>query len=106
MKHDEILASVSVLVLAGVIVYATKVGLITTGTLLSKSNKINSAQSFDSNSISASGGNAMALLQGPSIYLANAPYPFWPPIGNVIPANSATTTIGSANGDFLGFVAT
>jgi hypothetical protein len=105
MRHDEILASVSVIVLAGVIVYATKVGLITTGTLLSKKGKITAAQSFDSNSISASGGNAMALLQGPSIYLASAPYPFWPPIGNVLPPNGAATTIGPTGGDFLGFIA-
>jgi hypothetical protein len=104
MKHDEILASVSVLVLAGVIVYATKVGLITTGNLLNKSSKISTSQSFDSASIQAVGGDPNALLSGPSIYLSNAPYPFWPPVGNVLPPNNSSGTIGVANGDFLGFM--
>jgi hypothetical protein len=105
MKHDEILASVSVLVLAGVIVYATKVGLITTGNLLHKSGKISANQAFDSASIQAAGGDPNALLSGPSIYLANAPYPFWPPVGNVIPPNNSAGTITATGGDFLGFMA-
>jgi hypothetical protein len=104
MNHEEILAAVSVTVLAGVIVYATKVGALTTSNLLHKQNKISTNQSFDSPAIQASGGDPSQLVQGPSIYLANAPYPFWPPIGNVIPANSATNTIGVGDGDFLGFM--
>src|SRR6202046_4254269 len=105
MKHEEILASVSVLVLAGVIVYATKVGLITTGNLLHKSNKHSTSQSFDSPAIQAIGGDPSQLVNGPSIYLSNTPYPFWPPVGNVLPPNTSSGTIGAADGDFLGFMA-
>jgi hypothetical protein len=101
VKHEEILASVSVLVLAGVIVYATKVGLITTGTLLSKQNKYSANQQSDISAVNAAGGSSQ-LVSGPSIYMSNTPWPYWPPVGNVIPPNS-NQVVGTS--DFLGFIA-
>lgn len=106
MRHDEILASVSVLVLAGVIVYATKFGGVTVAKLLHKDATIAANQQNAAWAVNGAGGDPSALVNGPAIYVQNTPFPYWPPVGNVIPPTNAGTTLpGAANADFLGFFA-
>jgi hypothetical protein len=106
MKHDEILASLAVLVLSGVLVYLTKVGLLTIGHANRKSMSISANQAVAADEITAAGGDPGSLIQGASIYLANAPWPFGPNVGNVIPPNSAGVTLPGADAaNFLGFAA-
>jgi hypothetical protein len=106
MKNDEILASLAVLVLSGVLVYLTKVGLITIGQGTAQAAKISANQAIDQSGITGAGGNPDALTSGPSIYLANTPWPYGPNDGNVIPPASAGQTIaGASPSDFLGFAA-
>lgn len=103
MKHEDILASVAVLILAGVLVYLTKIGFLVIGGSTAKGNRISANQAIDTNAINATGA-ASALISGPSIYLANTPWPFGPNDGNVIPPTSSGTTLPGANAaDFLGF---
>ncbi len=106
MKHEEILASVSVLILAGVIVYATKFGGFLVEKAAHKSSIIQANQFNAGQAIEGSGGDPSSLINGPAIYVENTPWPYWPPVGNVIPPNSAGTTLpGAAGADFLGFIA-
>jgi hypothetical protein len=103
MKHEDILASVAVLILAGVIVYLTKVGFLAIGRGAGKTSKIDYAQAIDKAGV-AGAGDAAALLSGPAIYLANTPWPFGANQGNTLPPTSAGTTLpGATNSDFLGF---
>jgi hypothetical protein len=104
MRHDEILASVAVLVLAGVLVYLTKIGVLTVGLAARKSNRIAANQATDAAAIEAAGGDPGSLISGPAIYVANTPWPYGAPVGNVIPPASASVTLpGSPSTDFLGF---
>lgn len=104
MKHEDILASVAVVILAGVLVYLTKIGAIALNLGAKKSNRIDANQQIDAAAITATGGAPSALISGPAIYMANTPWPFGANVGNVIPANSAGVTLpGAADADFLGF---
>lgn len=104
MQREEILASVSVLVLSGVLVYLTKVGAITIGKIGQKSNRITANQSIASAAINANDGDASGFVYGPSIYVANQPWPFGANVGNTLPPTSAGVTLpGASQADFLGF---
>lgn len=106
MKHEDILASVAVLILAGVLVYLTKIGFLAIGGSAAKSGRITANQSIDTAAIAGAGG-AAALISGPSIYMLNSPWPFGSNTGNVIPPTNAGTTLPGANAaDFLGFTGT
>lgn len=107
MPKEDILASVAVLVLAGVLVYMTKVGLLTIGGASAKRGRISANQAIDADGIVAAGGDPSDLLNGPSIYVSSLPWPFGANVGNVIPPNSAGVTLpGSVGADFLGFATT
>lgn len=104
MKHEDILASVAVVILAGVLVYLSKVGFIALHLGSNKVDRISANQEIDVSAISGAGGTPSALISGPSIYMANTPWPFGANVGNVIPPNSAGVTLpGADNADFLGF---
>jgi hypothetical protein len=103
MKHDEILASVAVLILAGVLVYLTRIGVLTIGLAAHRSDSIAANQAIAGNEIAASGGDPGSLIYGPAIYVANTPWPFGSGAGNVIPPTSAGNTLpGAISADFLG----
>jgi len=104
MRHDEIFASVAVLILAGVLVYLTKIGVLTVGLAAQKGNRIAANQSVDASAIEAAGGDPGSLIEGPAIYVANTPWPYGAPVGNTIPPSSAGVTLpGAPSSDFLGF---
>lgn len=104
MKHEEILASLAVLALSGVLVYLTKVGAITINTLGNRNRRIAGNQVIAANQVLATGGDPASLLSGPAIYVSQTPWPFGPNVGNTLPPTSAGVTLPGANqADFLGF---
>jgi hypothetical protein len=106
MRRDEVMASVSVLVLAGVLVYLTKIGVLVVGQSASKDAMIAANQANAAADISAAGGNAAAFITGPAIYMVNTPWLFSPPGGNTIPAPGTANIVGAGASDFLGFLST
>lgn len=107
MKRDEIFASVAVLLLAGIIVYLTRVGALTIGHLGRKHTKIAANQSIAADEIMAAGGDPGSLIAGPSIYVVNTPWPYGAAVGNVLPPTNAGATLpGAAPADYLGFTGT
>jgi hypothetical protein len=106
MRHEEVMASVAVLVLAGVLVYLTKIGVLAVGGAVNKDAMRAANQMSAAADIGGAGGDPSAFVYGPAIYMANTPWLFSPPGGNTIPPTGSQTLPGAGPTDFLGFIST
>ena len=98
MDKEGALAALAILVLSGVLVYAYK-----SATVVNSMKATNTAYSTIAQNASniieseiLSGGTSYAFDNGPQIYVAQTPWLFNAPIGNVIPSVSPTQTISGA----------
>lgn len=98
MDKEGALAAIAILVLAGVVVYGYN--------KVSTANAVNSQQNVLANQAAMaqdviqseilSTGSANAFNNGAAIYVANTPYLFQAPLGNIIPPNAAQNTMPGA----------
>lgn len=95
MDKEGVLAAVAILVLAGVIVYGYN-QISANNAAVSKQNVMDNqalmSQEVIQSEILAT-GSANAFNSGAAIYVANTPYLFQAPLGNVIPNNAVSTTL-------------
>lgn len=98
MDKEGAMAALAILVLSGVLVYAYKSATAVNavkGANAVYSNEATQAQNVIESEILAA-GTQMAFNSGPSIYVANSPYLFNAPIGNIIPSVSPSNTLPGA----------
>jgi hypothetical protein len=104
LDRHEVFTGVAVIAITGAIVYSSKLLILTGNIFGRKKGRITANQAIATPAITGAGGNPNAFTGGPSIYTANAPWPFGPNVGNTIPATSAGVTLpGADQADFLGF---
>jgi hypothetical protein len=95
MDKEGALAALAILVLAGVLVYGYKTAT-TVGAANAQNTMYGSEASAAMNVIQSeilAAGTQQAFNSGPAIYLAQTPYLFNVPIGNIIPSTSPSNTL-------------
>jgi hypothetical protein len=102
MNSTDVLASVAVLVLSGVLVYLGRNGLKSANSWAQKEATVNANRQTAGADVAAAYGGPQAFIQGPSIYVANTPWLFQAPVGNTIPPSQASGYPGAGPSDFLG----
>jgi len=98
MDKEGVLAAVAVLALAGVLVFAYK-SAATVNSTVGKTTATADRAAMTNDMITTeviAGGSTSLFNNGPAIYVAQTPYLFNIPIGNVLPNVSPSTTINGA----------